>query len=77
MVERISVLLDGSSLLQLFRSKAYNRVATIPAMLISALIHEYVLWAPVRFVLPVLLLEYCTFGGKPNATLTSCVIPLV
>jgi len=58
------IWLGGSSFLQLFRSKAYNRVATFPAILISAVIHEYVLWAPVRFVVPVLLLEFSTFGGR-------------
>ena len=51
-------------LLQLFQSKTYNRIASIPTILISAVFHEYVLWAPVRFVLPVLLCMFSSFGGE-------------
>lgn len=49
---------------QLFNSKIYNKVAVIPTILISGVYHEYVLWAPVRFVMPVLLVQFGTFGGK-------------
>ena len=51
-------------ILQLFQSNTYNRIASIPTILISAVFHEYVLWAPVRFVLPVLLLMFSSFGGE-------------
>lgn len=51
-------------ILQLFRSRVYSKIASLNAILISAVYHEYVLWAPLRFVLPVLLLFYSTFGGE-------------
>ena len=53
---------------QLFHSKMYNKVAVFPTILISGLYHEYVLWAPMRFVMPVLVFQFSVFGGK---TLTS------
>ena len=53
--------------LQLFKSKAYNRIASLPTIMISALFHEYVLWAPLRSVMPVLLIQYGAFGGKPGS----------
>ena len=40
--------------LQLFNSKFYNRIASFPTIIISALFHEYVLWAPFRFIDPIL-----------------------
>ena len=50
--------------MQCFRSKWYNRIASLPTILISAVFHEYVLWAPVRFVLPLLLFMFGFFGSK-------------
>eukprot|EP00731_Ephydatia_muelleri_P008072 Em0004g410a len=46
----------------LFNSKFYNRIASFPTIIISALFHEYVLWAPFRFIAPILLVQYGTFG---------------
>lgn len=50
--------------LQLFKNKLFNKMAFLPALIMSAVYHEYVLWAPLRFVMPVLLTQYCTFGGR-------------
>ena len=50
--------------LQLFNSKLYNKLAFFPTIIISAVFHEYVLWAPMRFVLPILLLMFGVFGGQ-------------
>ena len=44
-------------------------MAFVPCILMSAIYHEYVLWAPLRFVLPVLLFQYSTFGRESH-TLT-------
>ena len=52
------------SRVQLFRRRWYNRIASLPTIIISAVFHEYVLWAPVRFVLPLLLIMFGLFGGK-------------
>ena len=41
-------------------------MAFVPCILMSAIYHEYVLWAPLRFVLPVLLLQYSTFGRESH-----------
>ncbi|XP_064401141.1 sterol O-acyltransferase 2-like [Halichondria panicea] len=45
-----------------FKNPVFNKMAFVPCILMSAIYHEYVLWAPLRFVLPVLLLQYSTFG---------------
>lgn len=50
--------------MQLFNSRWYDRIASLPPILISAVFHEYVLWAPARFVLPVLLIMFGLFGSK-------------
>lgn len=47
-----------------FQNKLFNKIAFLPALVMSAVYHEYVLWAPLRFVMPVLLTQFCTFGGK-------------
>lgn len=49
---------------QLFNSRWYDRIASLPPILISAVFHEYVLWAPARFVLPLLLIMFGLFGSK-------------
>lgn len=49
---------------QLFNSRLYNKVAVVPTILISGVYHEYVLWAPMRYVMPVLLVQFGVFGGK-------------
>ena len=36
----------------------------VPTILLSGIYHEYVLWAPMRFVMPVLLVQFGVFGGK-------------
>ena len=51
------------SVFQLFNSNTYNKVAFFPTIVISAMFHEYVLWAPMRFVLPILLVMFGVFGG--------------
>eukprot|EP00731_Ephydatia_muelleri_P007988 Em0004g326a len=48
----------------LFNSKFYNRIASFPTIIISALFHEYVLWSPFRFIAPILLVQYGTFGTE-------------
>ena len=50
--------------LQLFKNPFFNKIAFLPAIIMSAIYHEYVLWAPLRFVMPVLLFQYCTFGSE-------------
>lgn len=49
---------------QVFNSKFYNKIAVFPTILLSGIYHEYVLWAPMRYVMPVLLLQFGMFGGK-------------
>ena len=49
--------------MQLFNSTLYNKLAFFPTILISAVFHEYVLWAPMRFVLPILIVMFGFFGG--------------
>eukprot|EP00731_Ephydatia_muelleri_P008001 Em0004g339a len=44
----------------LFNSKFYNRIASFLTIIISALFHEYVLWAPFCFIAPILLVQYGT-----------------
>eukprot|EP00731_Ephydatia_muelleri_P007998 Em0004g336a len=51
-----------NDLRDLFNSKFYNRIASFPTIIISALFHEYVLWAPFRFIDPILLVQHGTFG---------------
>lgn len=46
----------------LFKSRLFSKIAFLPAIIMSAVYHEYVLWAPLRFVMPVLVFQYCTFG---------------
>lgn len=46
----------------LFNSTIYNKIAFFPTIIISAVFHEYVLWAPMRFVIPVLLVMFGVFG---------------
>ena len=53
--------------LQLFHRSWYDRIASLPTILISAAFHEYVLWAPVRFVLPLLLTMFGIFGSEFTA----------
>ena len=48
---------------QLFDHKVYNKIAFFPTIVISAMYHEYVLWAPMRFVVPILLTQFGVFGG--------------
>lgn len=48
---------------QFFNHKLYNKIAFFPTIIISAVYHEYVIWAPMRFVLPVLLAQFGVFGG--------------
>ncbi len=55
--------------IQKFKNPVFNKMAFVPCILMSAIYHEYVLWAPLRFVLPVLLLQYSTFGRESH-TLT-------
>ncbi len=49
---------------QVIKNPLFSKIAFVPAIVMSAIYHEYVLWAPLRFVLPVLLLQYTTFGRK-------------
>ena len=53
-----------NSIPQLINKKWYNKIAFLPTILISALFHEYVLWAPLRSIMPLLLLLFGTFGCK-------------
>lgn len=64
------ILLQFLSLLfQFFKSPTYNKLASLPTFAISAIIHEYLLWGPFRFVLPVLLVQFGSFGGRQHCTL--------
>eukprot|EP00731_Ephydatia_muelleri_P007979 Em0004g317a len=57
-----------NDLRDLFNSKFYNRIASFPTIIISALFHEYVLWAPFRFIDPILLVQHGTFGKTKVST---------